>query len=145
MGDDEGPGFAYTTGFWLTARQPELLMFGLKMETAHQVFTELFRDAQAGRSPPVGVRGADIFENQPTYAFNVDRRHYADHLGWSRWFYRGDDFPCLQVVWPDRAGMFPWEKGFNTAFANEQRDLAERGWTRSLAHSTSLKVSVTEQ
>ncbi|HEY1605029.1 MAG TPA: DUF4262 domain-containing protein [Allosphingosinicella sp.] len=30
-------------------------------------------------------------------------------LGWSRWFYGGDVFPYLRLVWPDRVGLFPWE------------------------------------
>ena len=38
LGDDAGPGFSYTTGFWSSAGQPELIMFSVKHEIAHNVF-----------------------------------------------------------------------------------------------------------
>ena len=134
FGDGDGPGFSYTTGFWSSARQPELIMFGMKSEIAHDVFWDLFHDAKAGRAVPTGVRASGVFANLPAYAFQVAVRHYSDNLGWSRWFYGGDDFPCLQIVWPDRAGRFPWENGFDRAFARDQADLSDRGWAQSLAH-----------
>ena len=68
------------------------------------------------------------------YVFPVAKRHYANHLGWSRWFYAGDDFPCQQIVWPDRAGLFPWEAGFDPTFANKQPDLTEHGWLAALTN-----------
>jgi hypothetical protein len=63
----------------------------------------------------------------------VANRFYADHLGWTRWFYGGDRFPCLQIVWPDRAGVFPWEPGFDATFSNDQADLTEHGWQAAIA------------
>jgi hypothetical protein len=36
-------------------------------------------------------------------------------------------------VWPDRAGVFPWEAGFDPAFAGDQVDLTEDGWRAALA------------
>jgi hypothetical protein len=55
-------------------------------------------------------------------------------LGWSRWFYGGDAFPCLQIVWSDRDGRFPWQSGFDPALAGLQPDLTENGWLASLTH-----------
>ena len=33
-----------------------------------------------------------------------DRRAKADH--------GGDDFPVLQLLWPDRDGRYPWDPGY---------------------------------
>lgn len=129
---EEYPGFSYTTGFWLGATQPEVIMFSLKGEIAHDVFWDLYRDAKAGSSVPIAAPTDQVFGNQPAYAFHVAKRFYRDHLGWSRWFYRGDDFACLQIVWPDRDGRFPWDEGFDQAFANSQPDLTEHGWLAAL-------------
>jgi len=52
--------------------------------------------------------------------------------GESRWFYGGDDFPCLQIVWPDRAGRFPWEADFDAQFEGNQPDLTEQGWVNEI-------------
>ncbi|WP_025290488.1 DUF4262 domain-containing protein [Sphingomonas sanxanigenens] len=133
LGDDEGPGFSFTTGFWVTAKHPELIMFSMTGDIAHDIFWDLFKDARSARSLPVGRRTDQVFANLPAYAFPVAKRHYADHLGWSRWFYGDDKFPCIQIVWPDRGGVFPWEKGFDATFVNDQPDLSEHGWVKSLA------------
>ncbi|MBB4000481.1 DUF4262 domain-containing protein [Aureimonas pseudogalii] len=131
-GDREGPGFSYSTGFWVTTSQPEFIMFGMMGEAAHTVFWDLYRDAQAQAALSFGKKTDRVFANLPACIFPIAKRFYADHLGWSRWFYRGDEFPCLQVVWPDREGVFPWEAGFDPAFSDRQSDLTEQGWQASL-------------
>jgi hypothetical protein len=132
--DEEGPGFSYTTGFWVTVNQPELILFGIKDEVVHDVFWDLFHDGKEGRHLPPGTRTDNVFGSSPVYAFAVAKRHYESFLGWDRWFYAGDDFPCLQLVWPDRAGLFPWEPGADPAFQNSQPDLTDGGWLASLAN-----------
>lgn len=129
----EGPGFSFTTGFWVNAGHPELILFGMKGEIAHDVLWDLFRDAKREKPLVVGKPMGDVFGNQPACLFPVAKRFYAEYLGWSRWFYGGDDFPCLQIVWPDREGMFPWEAGFDPAFAGSQPDLTERGWQGAIS------------
>lgn len=133
LSDAEAPSFSFTTGFWINAHHPELAIFNMQDAIAHQVFWDVFLEAKAGRGIPVGRRTDAVFSNLPAYAFTVAKRHYADHLGWSRWFYGGDDFPCLQIVWPDRTGLFPWEGGFDPEFEGNQPDLTERGWINEIA------------
>lgn len=130
--DETGPGFSYTTGLWLSANRPELIMFGMKADIAQDVFWGLFREAQGGDQLSVGQRTDAVFANAPAYAFSVAKKHYASFLGWSRWFYAGDKFPCLQIVWPDPAGVFPWEPGFDVEFQADQPDLTDRGWLNEI-------------
>ncbi len=130
--DAEGPGFNYSTGFWITANHPELVVFGLKHEIAHDVLWGLYEEAKNGSQLLQGARTNKPFAKVPAYVFPVSRRFYKEFLGWSRFFYRGDDFPCLQIIWPDRQGIFPWEDGFDDAFENHQPDLTEFGWRFSL-------------
>lgn len=133
FGDNTGPGFSYTTGFWLGTGHPELIMFSMKDEIARDVFWDLFREAKGGSQLGAGRRTDAAFANLPAYAFSVAKKHYASFLGWSRWFYGGDEFSCLQIVWPDRAGVFPWQPGFDAHFSADQPDLTERGWLNELA------------
>jgi hypothetical protein len=109
-------------------------MFSMKDKIAHDVFWDLFRNAKAGRGLHLGTRTGEVFANLAAYVFPVAKRHYADYLGWSRWFYAGNDFPCVQIVWPDRAGVFPWENCFDPTFFNVQPDLTENGWLASIAN-----------
>ena len=132
--DDSGPGFSYTTGFFVSNRQPELIIFGMKHEIAHDIFWDLYREGKANRSLPAAMRTNAVFANLPAYVFSVAKRFYSDYLGWSRWFYGGDAFPCLQIVWPDREGVFPWEDGFNTDLYDLQPDLTETGWKTAVTN-----------
>jgi hypothetical protein len=129
---DDGPNFSYTTGMYVNAAHPEVIMFGMKREIMHDVFWGVFREVGAEDPLPVGVRTDRLFSNLPAYVFPVATRHYEAYLGWNRWFYAGDNFPCLQVVWPDRSGIFPWERDFDTAFADDQTDLTESGWSAAI-------------
>jgi len=128
---DGDPKFSYTTGFWLRG-SPEFIVFSLKREVAHNIFWDLFHDANTDLQRATGDRQDDIFGNMPAYLFNVADRHQSEYLGWSRWFYGKEIVPTVQLVWPDRAGLFPWEQGFDEQFRNSQPDLSDRGWAREL-------------
>ena len=47
-------------------------------------------------------------------------------------FYRGNDFRCSQIVWPDPDGHFSWEACFDAEFGSSQKDLTEHGWAAAL-------------
>ena len=117
------PGFSYSTGFWNKAGQPELVIFGLTNEIAHQVLWGVFKNIQSGQTLPVGKPSDAVFEGSVAYTFPIAKRHYPAYLGWSRWFYNGNGFPCSQIVWPDRKELFPWQPGFEDRFRNTQPDL----------------------
>jgi len=126
--DDEGPGFSYTTGFQHSLGAPEIIVFAMKPEIAHAVLWDIFQDLQGGASFPTGQRLNSVFANLEAVFLPVDGDAYEDHLGWSRWFYRGDDWPCLQLIWPDRDGRFPWEPDFDPAFVDNQPNLSGKTW-----------------
>ncbi len=47
------------------------------------------------------------------------RDAYREHVGDALWFDRGDWFPLLQCLWPDKAGRFPGDASF--ALEHRQR------------------------
>ena len=130
LAEEGSPGFSYTTGFWLNRGLPEIILFSLPKETTHGIFWDLFRDLEKGAPPPTGIPVPGVFGNADAYFFPVAPEHSAEHLRWSGWFYGSDDFPCLQLVWPDRAGLFPWQEGFEERFRADQPDLSEEGWAK---------------
>ncbi len=130
--DDDNPGFSFTTGRWLHTGQPELILFAFRNDIAQDVFWELYRNAVSGTPLPVGEPSDQAFANLPSYAFPVAKRFYPEYLGWSRWFYGNDDFPCQQIVWPDRDGVFPWQDGFDPNFIGLQPDLTDAGWVAAI-------------
>jgi len=130
--EGEEPDFTFTTGYWLNAGFAETIVFGLPKDTAHDVLWDMFNDIEANKKPPIGVSTSSIFANIDAYLFPVAKRHYREYLGQSRWFYDGDDFPCLQLVWPDADGIFPWQSGYDKKHKDVQPDLTEHGWVKAL-------------
>ncbi|WBL75873.1 DUF4262 domain-containing protein [Bradyrhizobium xenonodulans] len=128
MPDGEGPGFAYTTGLWLRFRFPELIVFSMRQQTAQDTFWTIYQELDAGRRPPIGELTDALFQNVAAVLLPVSLQHYHSHLGWSRWFYGNDEFECLQVVYPDRDGHFPWVAEASTEARAAQPDLTEGSW-----------------
>lgn len=132
LDEEAKPGFSFTTGFGASIGHPEIIAFKIGKQVANEIFWVLYRCARNGKPVPRAVRTGGILPEDNAYVFPVARRHYPDYLGWSRWFYQGDDFECLQLVWPDEAGVFPWEDGFDRKYADAQVDLTERGWAAEI-------------
>ncbi|OWT80049.1 MULTISPECIES: DUF4262 domain-containing protein [unclassified Achromobacter] len=123
--DDEGPGFSYTTGLWVNHGFPEILVFALRQETAHAVLGGIYDDIAAGKPPPVGAITDTIFKNGPALLLPMAKSHYADYLGWNLWFHGNADFPCLQLFWPDKAGLLPGQPGADESLHALQPVLTE--------------------
>ena len=59
----------------------------------------------------------------------MEQRHYREYLGYARWFYRGDDFPALQCVWPDSGHRYPWHPDAGADFVRRQPVLSDdKSW-----------------
>lgn len=134
FGDDEGPGFSYTTGLWLNLNFPEVITFSLTREIAHDTFWHIARMLKDGDGLAIGQPTDSIFENSGAVFLPVAERHFKEHLGWSRWFYRGNAFQCVQLVWTDREGHFPWQAGYSAEFLDAQPDLTEGAWSGLRGH-----------
>jgi uncharacterized protein DUF4262 len=106
--DDEGPGFAFTIGLHKRFEHPELIVFGLPLDTMHLMLNAAGEAVRAGRAYAVGQSYDDVLNGYSCTFRPVPRRHYEAFLGYARWYYRGDDFPALQLVWPDREHRYPW-------------------------------------
>ncbi len=108
--DEHGPGWAYTTGLWHGHRIPELAMFGLDVRLMHTILDDLGRRAVDGQTVAAGQERHDV-ASVPVVLKDVDHRWYEAFFGTATGYYRTTRFPFLQVVWPDRDGVFPWQPG----------------------------------
>jgi len=123
--DDEGPGFAYSTGFWLRHGRPEVFTF-LPGQAGHQVLWNIERMLAESGWLPVDRLIMDVLEGYPVVLRPMAKSYYPDFIGWTRWFYGALDAPCLQLFWPDRQGRFPWELPPDDSFHLTQPDLTAR-------------------
>ena len=128
MPGSEAPGFVYTTGLWLKFRFPEVILFSMRRETAHDTFWTIYRELEAGRRPAIGEPTGAIFQNVAAVFLPVSLPQYPNYLGWSRWFYGNDEFECLQLVYPDRDGHFSWATEASNDARAAQPDLTDGNW-----------------
>lgn len=127
--DNQRPGFSFTTGFWLTLAFPEVLVFSMKKEDAHDIFRHMFREIRNGHIFELGRPIDHVIANFNAVLIPVPPHQLMEYCGWSRWFYGGDHFECAQLVWPDAKGVFPWQGEADVRFVHSQPDLTEAGWS----------------
>jgi hypothetical protein len=107
--DAEGSGFAYSIGLFHTLKQPEIIIFGLSsFKTMAQIINAIGDEMRKGMKCEDWMESDKILEGYSCMFRQVDQGFYRDYLGYAMWFYRPDDFPVLQCVWPDRQGRYPW-------------------------------------
>ncbi len=126
--DENNLGFSYTTGLWATANHPEVIVFSIAGDVASDVFAEVYDAAKLGKRFVIGEPTDALFKGLAAVLLPMAEVHYPQYILLSRWFYGGEDFPCLQLVWPNPSGRFPWELDADPAFANSQPDLSAGRW-----------------
>jgi hypothetical protein len=104
--DGKLPGFAYTVGLYRTFQHPEVLVYGLPQERAHQILNDLADNLRAGQRYVAGGAYEDLLERYPCTFRLVPPAHYGEHLGWAAWFNETNDFPALQLIYPDKEGRW---------------------------------------
>ena len=105
------PEFAYTVGLFHTLSHPEIVIFGLEIETEFAILDTVQDLVAAGASFSDGSRSTEVLDGVSVVFLEFSRNHYEEYLGQAQNFYRSDDFPVLMLTWPDRDGLFPWMGG----------------------------------
>jgi hypothetical protein len=123
--DLEGPAFAYSIGLFRSFRHAEVIVFSLPVQVMHRIINAVGEEVRSGKRFEHLDESADVLNDYNVAFRNVERRHYADYFGYARWFYRGDDFPALQCVWPDSEHRYPWHPAVNATLAEKQPVLTE--------------------
>lgn len=104
----------------------ELAIYGLTSKTAHQILT-IAVDAIRSGHPLDPTRPSNaLLEGAACCFVEVPKSKYRDQFGFARWYYRGDSFPALQVVYPSRDGHFPWDPQASDSFRTLQPVLGHR-------------------
>jgi len=112
--EEEGtPTFAYSIGLSVTCSHPEIIIFGLPLETSG-VLLNMVKDIieQKGKIN-VDTPYTEI-ANMPTIFKKASRECVKDYMVQLHQINDNyEDLPALQMCWPDREGNFPWEENFD--------------------------------
>jgi hypothetical protein len=112
--------FTFTIGLFQTYRHPELILFGLPSKVAHQVLSIAADAAKSGEPLKLTEPTDALLEGYPCCFAEVLKTKYREYVGIARWYYEGDDFPLVQIVWPARSGHFPWDQAATAEFKRAQ-------------------------
>lgn len=107
------PAFAYTIGLWKNFRHPEIISFGLSTELLHSIINEAGNMVKEGKGLALDKDNHEILDNFPVQFKTVHPDNIPDYFGYGRWYYDYEDFPAIQLIWPDKSGKYPWEEDFN--------------------------------
>jgi hypothetical protein len=127
--DDGRPGYSFSVGLWHSFGQPEVVVFGLPNEVAHELLNLVADEADDGRRFLGDSRCDGLLHGYPVHFVDVPRRCYHDYLGLASWAYESDEFPAVQLVWPDKQGRWPWDATTRQGFRDEQPVLRDLGAT----------------
>ena len=124
--DESGPGFSYTVGLWHSFGQPEVLVFGLGDEIAHELLNLVADEASDGDKCTHGTRHEGLLEGYPVQFLGIESSEHARYLGLAQWAYEGEEFPVVQLVYPDRMGRWPWDPATKKGFRECQPVVGRR-------------------
>jgi hypothetical protein len=122
-GDDDHPACCYTIGLTQSYNHPELAIFGLKSEIMLQILANAVEGIKEGRGFKDGDEADDIIKNYNMAFREAPPPTHEEYFGVAVRFNNWKPFDMLQVFWPDRAGLFPWEDGFESGFLHAQPQL----------------------
>lgn len=110
--DESLPPFSYTVGLYKTFGHPEIIISGLKYESAHAILNVIGSDVEIGITRNTDSIYDDVLDGYPCLFKTVDRNLYDDYFGRAIVYYENCDFPVLQCVWPDLENRFPGDNGY---------------------------------
>lgn len=118
------PHFAYTIGLCAKGL-PELLLVGVNSVDATQLLNEAARKSLEGHIKGDKGELLDRWVNLPAAPRRMVPKHAADiAIGAVRYaldhLEQGAPFSLIQMVLPDRAGLFPWDSGCDPSMRRMQ-------------------------
>ncbi|MGN7823105.1 DUF4262 domain-containing protein [Chitinophaga sp. 22536] len=118
--DDYLPGFAYTIGLHQRFNHPEIICFGLSLTLMKDLLNDACGEIKTGSAFTPNTFYNGLLEDYPVHFLPVDPAYYPHYLGTAGYFYQHQEFPAIQLVWPDKQSRFPWEPDFNPDWRRKQ-------------------------
>ncbi|MGE0144153.1 MAG: DUF4262 domain-containing protein [Planctomycetota bacterium] len=109
--DGERPAYGFTIGLSGVAKHPEVLVIGLDDAEdggrMHDLLDAVAERVLSGEPLVVGQRDSSLLEGHLLGVRAIDAVHLSDWLAIGVAVLGRDDFPAVQLLWPDRFGRLP--------------------------------------
>ena len=117
--EDETP-FTYTIGLFETYSGPEIFIFNVEPKKAHAVLNVCAQVLREGGTIEPEVPDDRILAGGYKVIFRPLRHELFDeYAGTAVRHYGHSTFPAYVMFFPDAAGRFPWESGYDYIPADE--------------------------
>lgn len=118
--EDGEPAFAHTIGLFELSNHPELVIFGLDIETMTILLSDAADRVKAGATIVPDEDYDDFLEGYKLRFIHANLDEYKGFFNYALDHYDGHEFPILQVIWPDEQHRYPWDEKFNPALKDRQ-------------------------
>lgn len=135
------PAVAHTIGLWEQFQHPEIILFGLTPGMMQNVLNEATELIRLGKTIAVDQTYTDFFENGYTACISVAAENVADYFGYAIAYYKGTNFPAVQLVWTDAQYRFPWDSDFDASLHYKQA-LLDRNMAFKFNEDPSTEVAI---
>jgi hypothetical protein len=120
--ENNAPAYAFSIGHFHKQNHPEIIVIGLKLEVANKLLNVVALNIIDGDEIEP-FKKYESFIDELTVSFvPIDIEFYGEYLGYANWYYEklSKPYPVLQMVWPDKKGIYPWEDGYDDNFLEIQ-------------------------
>jgi Domain of unknown function (DUF4262) len=108
------PGYAYTIGVPALVGFPEIAVFGLTPVAARGLVGLVVDTCRGGTEIPLGVELVGLLDNDLRCLFApIDVEAWMPLFTTAVSWYRGEPFELVQMLFPDRNGVLPYEDGYD--------------------------------
>lgn len=109
---DHLPGFAYSIGLFESFGHPEIICFGMDLSMMAELINDACDSIKQGNTFGTYIPYPDFLEGVDVKFVTVDQSFYGDYFNFAINYYGDENFPAMQMVWPDKENKFPWEENF---------------------------------
>jgi len=107
------PAYAYSIGLPDAVGFGDVAVFGLAPVAANGLVTLVADACRGGTEIPIGVELVGLLDNDlRCYFAPIDIGEHAHFFTTAIAWYRGETFPMVQLMYPDRNGFMPYETGY---------------------------------
>ena len=111
--------FSYSIGFEESFNQPEILIFGLGKDVAHEILTDVADDLRNGLKLAVDKRMRGLISGDFDVMFkSVQQKAFSEYLGTAVDYYN-KPFRAWVMFWPDKSNILPLEDGCAVSIQDE--------------------------
>jgi hypothetical protein len=126
--DHEIPDFAYSIGFPESLEQGDVLISGLDLDMMKRLINDAYALCRDGFRLADFARTSELFSSVDCVVREIAKEHLrGEYMTSALWYaesIQGEPFKsAYQLVWPDKAGLFPWEDDFAESLAGAQLEL----------------------